>query len=50
VEEVKNQIGADSLGFLGLDTLEELAPDAQCGFCKGCFTDKYPIDVEKVRR
>jgi amidophosphoribosyltransferase len=50
VEEVKNQIGADSLGFLGLDTLEELAPDAQCGFCKGCFTDKYPIDVEKVRQ
>lgn len=45
VEEIRALIGADSLGFLQLDTLEEIAPDAECGFCKGCFTDEYPIDM-----
>ena len=38
-------IGADSLGFLSLDALHQIAPDAACGFCDGCFTGKYPIDV-----
>lgn len=46
-EEICQIIGADSLGFLTLDTLEQIAPDAKCGFCKGCFTDKYPIDMSK---
>lgn len=48
-QEICGIIGADSLGFLELETLEELAPDAECGFCKGCFTDKYPIDMELYR-
>ena len=36
--------GADSLGYLSLEGLEQLAPDAKCGFCKGCFTGEYPCD------
>ncbi len=47
VEEVCEIIGADSLGFLPLDRLEQIAPDAKCGFCKGCFTDVYPIDMSQ---
>lgn len=47
VEEVCQIIGADSLGFLPLDRLEQIAPKAKCGFCKGCFTDTYPIDMSQ---
>ena len=37
---------ADSLGYLSLEGLHQLAPDARCGFCEGCFTEQYPIPVE----
>ena len=40
-------IGADSLGFLSIDSLKKIIPDADCGYCEGCFTGKYPIDVNK---
>ena len=43
IEEIRAQIGADSLGFLSLDALHKIAPDARCGFCDGCFTGHYPI-------
>jgi amidophosphoribosyltransferase len=42
--EVCQQIGADSLGFLSLEHLHEIAPDAKCGFCEGCFSGKYPVE------
>ena len=43
VEEIRQLIGADSLGFLSLEALHRIAPDAGCGFCDGCFTGAYPI-------
>lgn len=43
IEEIRRQIGADSLGFLSLDALHQIAPDADCGFCDGCFTGDYPV-------
>lgn len=43
-QEVCEQIGADSLGFLSLERLHEIAPNAQCGFCEGCFSGRYPVD------
>lgn len=45
VEEIRALIGADSLGFLSLEDLHKIAPDATCGFCDGCFTSRYPISV-----
>ena len=42
-EEIRALIGADSLGFLPLEALHRIAPDAACGFCDGCFTGAYPI-------
>lgn len=45
VEEIRELAGADSLGFLSLEGLHRLAPDAQCGFCEGCFTGRYPVAV-----
>ena len=45
IEEIRAQTGADSLDYLSLENLRRLAPDAQCGFCEGCFTEQYPISV-----
>ena len=47
VPEICEIAGADSLGFLSLENLHQIAPDAQCGFCDGCFTGKYPIPVDE---
>ncbi len=45
VEEIAKIIGADSLGFLSVDSVKKIAENPHCGFCTGCFTGKYPIDV-----
>ncbi len=45
VEEIAEIIGVDSLGFLSTDAVRKIAEDAHCGFCRGCFTGKYPVDV-----
>lgn len=47
VEEIAKIIGVDSLGFLSTDSVVKIAENAGCGFCSGCFTGKYPIDVPK---
>ena len=47
IDEICELIGADSLEFLSVENLKKIAPDAKCGgFCNGCFTGKYPVDVE----
>lgn len=45
MEEIREMIGADSLHFLSLESLHQIAPQASCGFCDGCFTGKYPIET-----
>lgn len=45
LDEICELIGADSLDFLSLDNLKHITPKAKCGFCSGCFTGKYPVDV-----
>ena len=47
LEEMRRLIGADSLGFLSVESLRKIAPDCSCGFCDGCFTERYPIPVEE---
>ena len=48
VEEIRKEIGADSLAFISpdgmLEALRECNPE-QYGYCKGCFTGEYPIPV-----
>ncbi|MCL2109048.1 MAG: amidophosphoribosyltransferase [Oscillospiraceae bacterium] len=45
LEEIREEIGADSLGYLSIEHLEKVAANADCGFCAGCFSGKYPMDV-----
>lgn len=45
VEEICESIGADTLGYFKIDDLEKIAEGTGGGFCKGCFTGSYPIEV-----
>jgi len=47
IEEIKNIIGADSLGFLPIEALGEVAKDCRLGYCEGCFSGVYPADLPK---
>ena len=46
-EEICEYIGADSLGYLSVESVKKLAGNSKCDFCVGCFTEKYPIEVPK---
>ncbi len=48
VDEIAKTIGVDSLGFLSVNSVNQIAENAQCGFCDGCFTGKYPISVPDI--
>ena len=48
IEEIKKEIGADSLEYLSLESLKLITKDCKVkGLCTGCFTGKYPIEVPK---
>lgn len=41
-DEIRDKIGADSLGYLAVDRLSELL-GGEKGYCDACFTGNYPI-------
>ncbi|MFL0194870.1 amidophosphoribosyltransferase [Clostridium sp. WILCCON 0269] len=48
LEEIREEIGADSLGYISIDgTLEalEYGDDEKKGYCLGCFSGIYPISA-----
>lgn len=45
--EIARQIGVDSLAYLSVYATHHLAETCNIGFCDGCFTGNYPIDVPK---
>ena len=45
IEEIRKLIGADSLGYLKEERLEEIVGGTS--ICKGCFTGKYPLEPPK---
>ena len=46
-EEICRYIGADSLGYLSVESVQKLVGNSDCGFCTGCFSGSYPIEVPK---
>ena len=50
LDEMRELIGADSLGFLSVDSLRKIAPECRCGFCDGCFTEHYPLPMEEAEQ
>ena len=47
IEDIARQIGVDSLAYLSPHSIGEIAADAKCGFCSGCFTGVYPMPEPK---
>lgn len=45
IGEIRDVIGADSLGYLNIERLDEMAEGLP--ICKGCFTGKYPMEPPK---
>lgn len=46
IEQIRDVIGADSLGYLEVNRLSELI-NGECGYCDACFTGRYPIEPPK---
>ncbi len=48
IEEIRQIIGADSLGYLSIEGLSESAKMLNCDYCQACFTGEYPMEVPLV--
>lgn len=46
IEEIRNFIGADSLGYISMDGLIEAVGLPREIFCTACFTGDYPVPVQ----
>lgn len=46
MEGIRDLIGADSIGFLSVDALKKIIPNAKCGYCDGCFSGRYPVEIK----
>jgi len=49
LEEVREFIGADSLGYLSLEGIAKAVEARPGEFCMACFTDDYPVDVPQEK-
>lgn len=45
IEEIRQKIGADSLGYLPLEDVKNIGLKKDGGYCDACFSGKYPIKV-----
>ncbi len=51
VEEIAKYIGADTLGYLSVDSLKKIAKGEHGdGYCTACFDGIYPTDIPKVQK
>jgi amidophosphoribosyltransferase len=51
VEEIRQQIGVDTLAYLSWEGMLEATREDPNTFCSACFTGDYPIDIpETVKR
>ncbi|MCC6275627.1 MAG: amidophosphoribosyltransferase, partial [Leptospiraceae bacterium] len=49
IEEIQKYLRVDSLAYLSIDSLNKsVATHQSKGFCKACFTGKYPIEFQIV--
>jgi amidophosphoribosyltransferase len=44
VEEIRQYLGADTLGYLSLESLRRAVDDSRGSFCTSCYTGVYPVD------
>lgn len=46
VEQIRNFLQVDSLGYLSLEAMLEAMPGTQENYCVACFTGDYPVEPE----
>jgi amidophosphoribosyltransferase len=44
IEEIRQYLGADTLGYVSLESLRRAVDDARGSFCTSCYTGVYPVD------
>lgn len=47
VEEIKEYLGVDSLGYLSIEGMRSMPSLPNDSFCVSCFSGKYPLHLEK---
>jgi amidophosphoribosyltransferase len=47
VEEIRQYLGADTLGYLSLEGMLRAVGDTQGKFCLACYTSNYPTTVQE---
>ena len=48
VEDIRQFLGADSLGYLSLSSLRAAVGDTQGKFCTSCYTGSYPTELVQL--
>ncbi|MEE8164582.1 MAG: amidophosphoribosyltransferase [Myxococcota bacterium] len=50
VDEIRDQIGADSLGYLSIEGLRaSAAKELKRGICDACFSNQYPVEIDATQ-
>jgi amidophosphoribosyltransferase len=44
IEEIRQYLGADTLGYVSLSNLKLAVDDTRGSFCTSCYTGVYPVD------
>ena len=47
-EEIRQFLGADSLGYLSLESLRAAVQDTEGKFCTSCYTGSYPTELVQL--
>lgn len=45
-EEIRDDIGADSLSYLSIDAIAAALGESRADLCLGCVTSEYPYDID----
>ena len=48
VDEIREHLGVDSLGYLSLEGMLAVAPNAGRQYCTACFDQNYPIIIDSA--
>ena len=48
IEEIRQYVGADSLGYLSLESLRAAVEDSEGKFCTSCYTGSYPTELVQL--
>lgn len=48
IPEMEEMLGVDSLGFLSVEGVRQIAEGCKLEFCTGCFSGEYPVPPPKI--